>query len=218
MKLNWFSPLSPAKTDIANYTLRVLAELSKHAQILLWTDQTHWDRKIEEYTQVKSFRSNIFSWSEINQADLNIYHIGNNPLFHSNIWEISSKSPGIVILHDFKLYNFFGEIYKEQSHDEYSYLNKLLNVRYHKYKQVIADFSVGKLSSEYMAEHYSLNDLATEGAIGVITHNKEIYQILSQENRFLTGYIPLPYISDIALHIKQKKFNHHKPYRLIVFV
>ncbi len=40
MKINWFSPLPPARTDIAEYTVRVLPGLIKNCQLELWTDQT----------------------------------------------------------------------------------------------------------------------------------------------------------------------------------
>ena len=47
MKLNWFSPLPPAKTGIADYTLGLLPALSKQAEVVLWTDQSSWDRALE---------------------------------------------------------------------------------------------------------------------------------------------------------------------------
>lgn len=114
MKLNWFSPLSPAKTDIANYTFRVLPELTKYVDIVLWTEQTNWDKQLEKYAQVKYYQLNNICWSDINDADLNVYHIGNNAKFHTTIWEISNECPGIVILHDFSLHHFFAGIYKNQ--------------------------------------------------------------------------------------------------------
>src|SRR5204863_631305 len=37
MKLNWFSPLPPAATDLAHFTMRVLPALSQRADVTLWT-------------------------------------------------------------------------------------------------------------------------------------------------------------------------------------
>ena len=39
MKINWFCPLLPEKTDIAHYTSRILRELQKYAEVVLWTNQ-----------------------------------------------------------------------------------------------------------------------------------------------------------------------------------
>lgn len=215
MKLNWFSPLSPAKTEIANYILGILPELSQHTEIVLWTDQTNWDKKLEQYAQVQYYQLNHLPWSEINQADLNVYHIGNNANFHSAIWEISRKCSGIVILHDFKLYDFFAAIYREQRKDKNSYLQQMVRYYGQECKQVAEDFWEGKLPTEFMTEHYPLTDLAIEGAVGVITHNQEAYQILTQKNRSLIGYIPLPFAS--KFQIEKNHPPNYPPYKLIVF-
>ncbi|MGV2829456.1 glycosyltransferase [Myxosarcina sp. GI1(2024)] len=215
MKLNWFSPLSPAKTDIADYTLRVLPELSKYAEIVLWTDRTNWDRELEQYARVKHYQLNYLPWSKINNADLNIYHIGNNAEFHSVIWSISRICSGIIVLHDFKLHELFGAIYREHRKDKNSYLQQMVRYYGGECKQIAEDFWTGKLSTEFMAEHYPLTNLAIDGAIGVITHNREAYQILTKDNCSLIGYTPLPYASQS--HLKPNHSPNSPPYKLIVF-
>ena len=40
--IHWFSPLPPARTDIAEYTRRILPALNREAQVILWTDQGVW--------------------------------------------------------------------------------------------------------------------------------------------------------------------------------
>ena len=37
MHLNWFSPLPPARTDIANFTARVAALLAQRFSLTFWT-------------------------------------------------------------------------------------------------------------------------------------------------------------------------------------
>ena len=92
MKINWFSPLPPAKTDIAHYTTRVLPALSALAQVTLWTDQREWDRALEQQAEVRAFRLGRVPWTELNRADANFYQIGNNPLFHGSIWQVSTRA------------------------------------------------------------------------------------------------------------------------------
>ena len=53
MKINWFSPLLPARTDIAHYTARILPALKSSAQITLWTHQPEWDRELENHARVR---------------------------------------------------------------------------------------------------------------------------------------------------------------------
>ncbi len=57
MNINWFSPISPAKTDIAYYTARVLKALSARAQITLWTDCDEWDVSLKTYADVQVYKS-----------------------------------------------------------------------------------------------------------------------------------------------------------------
>src|SRR5439155_4075393 len=56
MKLNWFSPLPPAKTDIAHYTARILPALRAHAEVTLWTDQKDWDESLNLNAKVRRYR------------------------------------------------------------------------------------------------------------------------------------------------------------------
>src|SRR5207244_3433751 len=81
--------LPPAKTDIAHYTTRVLPALSQLASVVLWTDQDKWDKGVEQYAEVRHYRLNRMHWVDLNRADANIYQIGNNPLFHGAIWQVS---------------------------------------------------------------------------------------------------------------------------------
>src|SRR3712207_3100505 len=102
MKLNWFSPLPPAKTGIADYTLRLLPALCSKADVVLWTDRPSWSSEIEQYADVRYYQLDNLPWADIHRADLNIYHIGNNCDFHSGIWQVSRQCPGCAILHDVK--------------------------------------------------------------------------------------------------------------------
>ena len=125
MKLNWFSPLLPAKTDIAHYTLRLLPALSQQCEVELWTTNDNYDSKINELARVNVYDLNAINWPQINQADINIYNIGNNQEFHQAIWKVSQHCPGIVVLHDLRLQGLFSEIYKSEN-DLDSYLNQML--------------------------------------------------------------------------------------------
>src|SRR5947209_2122670 len=111
MKLNWFSPLPPARTEIAKYTARLLPVLAQRGEVTLWTDQTEWDAALEQQARVRNYRVGAVPWAEINDADVSVYHIGNNHPFHAAIWEISRRNPGIVILHDLALHYLFAGYY-----------------------------------------------------------------------------------------------------------
>lgn len=192
MRLNWFSPLPPAKTGIADFTAHVLPALREHGEIVLWTDQGEWDPYLESYASVRCYRHGGVPWDEANRADMTIYHIGNNPAFHALIWQVSCSHPGIVVLHDTCLQHLLAGVYlHRQDYAGYSAQMK----RYYGREGMDAaqKFWDGLLTTEYMAERYPLTPLALENALGGVVHTRESFQILQKENRWPVAYFPLPY-------------------------
>lgn len=212
MKINWFSPLPPAKTDIANYTQRIIYDLSKKIGITLWTNQQKWNQEIEKYATVKQYQLDKMPWFELNQGDINIYNLGNNASFHGDIWKLSRQSPGLVILHDYKLQDLFYMLYPDRN----DYIQQMREIYGEKAGKIARLFLNGHYSIEFLAENYPLTPLALENALGVITHNREAYVSLCQQNQWLTAYTPLPYISDDFRENKSQK-NIKIPYQLIIF-
>ncbi|MEH2365197.1 glycosyltransferase [Nostoc sp.] len=217
MKINWFSPLSPAKSGIAEYTSQLIPTLQKYAEIVLWTDQQHWISSLEKYATVRHYDLDNTPWVEINQADLNVYNIGNNSDFHFAIWQISCQCPGLVILHDVRLQHFFASIYLHQGQksNRDAYLFQMKKYYGFQGEQAAVKFSSGNISTEYMAELYPLTFLALENAVGVVTHTKADFQTIKQEKQWFVGYAPLPYMSEWQANSQSKKKK--APYRLIVF-
>lgn len=215
MKLNWFSPLPPAKTDIAGYATRVLPTLGQSADIVAWTDQPQWDSEIEKYVEVRHYDSPELPWPEVNRADLNIYHIGNNPYFHRNIWEINRRCPGLVVLHDLKLHHFFEWIYHRQPNGREIYLTEMARYYGLSGREAGEKYWIDELSIDFMADHYPLTDLALENALGVITHTQESFDILQQVKYRPVAYIPLPYVSKYSQPLIVK--SSCPPYQLIIF-
>lgn len=224
MKLNWFSPLLPARTDIAHYTARILPALSEQAEVTLWTDQLEWDGTLERYAQVRRYDPRAVSWPEINYRDASFYNIGNNPLFHGSIWEVSRHAPGIVILHDLKLHHFFDGLYRTAERDLFGYMREMWRLYGERGREsAVESFMNEATAIDEMAESYPLTPLALSGALGVIVHTEAAYQELRLDERLEVAYAPLPYPARSIAQTRQPKAHHasgpagREPYRLIVF-
>jgi glycosyltransferase involved in cell wall biosynthesis len=214
MKLNWFSPLPPAATDIAHYTSRVLPALASVSEVTLWTTKRRWPKSLENFAEVRRYGLDRLPWTALNRADMTFYNIGNNPKFHWPIWHVSKVHPGVVVLHDFRLHHFFDWIYRCHYQD----INLYLETIEHYYGEAaLSDarscFTTNAENIDYMAEQYPLTELALEGALGVMVHTQGAFEALEAKASRPVAYAPLPFPA--RDHLVSRPAN--PPYKLIIF-
>jgi len=214
MKINWFSPLPPAHTDIAHYTSRILPALSAVADVTVWTTRPHWTRAVERFASVRRYQLDRLPFLELNRSDVTFYQIGNNPRFHWPIWHVSRMYPGVVVLHDFRLHHLFDWIYREHYQNPRMYL-EVMNRFYGNaaFEDAKECYKTNAANIEYMAERYPLTELALENAIGAIVHSHESYEELRTIAEWPLAYAPLPFPAPEQIQVRGLEI----PFRLIVF-
>jgi glycosyltransferase involved in cell wall biosynthesis len=223
MKINWFCPLPPEKTDIAHYTSRILKELAKYAEIILWTDKQTWLPELEKYALVRRYSPECLSTQELAAADVNIYHIGNNNNFHGSIWKVSRQYPGIIVIHDVNLHYLFTCLYprylEADTSDRDAYI-QLMNSTHGVFcQQDLHKFFAGKLTWGTISERYPLTFAAVTNALGVVVHTPDAYATFSQDRRCSCPilYSPLPYPGNPIQSVSREESISRPPYRLIIF-
>ncbi len=99
-RLAFVSPLPPQKTGIADYSAELLPELSRHYDITVIVEQpevtnawVHANAPIHNAAWLRA---------HANEFDRVVYQFGNSP-FHSHMFDLLTKIPGVVVLHDFYL-------------------------------------------------------------------------------------------------------------------
>lgn len=99
------------QSGISDYSELLVYGLKDHYDITLLIDNYNLSNKklYDDFTVLK-FKKNL----DIAGYDHVIYNIGNNPYFHSYIYGLAIKHPGLVILHDFVLYFLFVGYYGRQ--------------------------------------------------------------------------------------------------------
>ena len=105
MRIHWFSPLPPARTDIAHFTARILPALRARAEVTLWTSQSEWLPELEAKAEVRRFHPDNLPARSLDGADAAFFHIGNSAAFHRDIWQICRRYPGVAVLHDVLLHD-----------------------------------------------------------------------------------------------------------------
>jgi glycosyltransferase involved in cell wall biosynthesis len=195
MRLNWFSPLPPAKTGIADYSFGILPELSSRAEVTLWTDRAGWDPQLEKYATVRHYQPDRIDWVELNRAELSFYNIGNNHLHHASIWQVSRKSPGIVILHDVRLHDFFESLYRGHWRDQAGYLAQIEKHYGEEGLRIATEFVSARHGDfDLMAQRFPMTGAVLENALGAVVHTKDAFDELNGSNRCRCPlfYAPLP--------------------------
>lgn len=196
--------------------MRVLPALSELAEVTLWTDQEEVSPSIKKAADVRAFKLNRMPWVELNRADANFYSIGNNPLFHTSIWQVSRLHAGIVVLHDLRLHHFFDDIFRVNWRDLDSYLAVMESYYGEEGRRDAGEsFHTNARNIDYMAQRYPLTHLAVEHQLGVVVHTREAYDTLSVDNDYSLVLAPLPF----GLNAKAKLSREPSPppYRLIIF-
>ncbi len=192
MKINYFSPLPPAKSGISEVAALIIPALSQYAEVTAWTDQEEWDKDLENYAKIRQYQSNEIDWSELNKTDLNLYHIGNNIDYHRHILVLSQQSPGMVVLHDITLSHLFRGFYSEQESN-----------------------GRARVSINSVVDDFATTEWAIDNAASVIVHSRGALTELAQPQRWLVGYQPLPY--DVNPPLPTDPAPLAPPYRLIIF-
>ncbi len=101
MKVAYFSPLPPKRTGVASYSRYLIPALAKKSEVHVFDNgpvQPPADCPLIDYV------SDPASLLSLDAYDACIYHLGNNPLYHSYIYDVFLHHPGVVVLHDSVLY------------------------------------------------------------------------------------------------------------------
>lgn len=213
--LNWFSPLRPARTEIANYTDRLLPYLAEKTEVNLWTAQEKWSVS-DERVSVHHYSVSplLDSNSSCDAAALNFFHLGNNPHFHLEIFQVARAMSGVIILHDCRLDLLLDNVFNHSSAGEASTYHDQLD-RYYGLggRQAIRAYEAGMVPLEYLQEQFTLLPFALEGSVGVVVHSDNaLEQVRRFGKRCVQLQLPWPEISKAP-----KRNQSAPPYKLIVF-
>lgn len=100
----YFSPFPPQKSGISNYSELLLPFLSHYSNIDIWVSIPKPDIDLIEKYSIYYYVNNRSLLKKLDEYDIILYNIGNNPEFHSNIYNTMLQYPGYVILHDYVIF------------------------------------------------------------------------------------------------------------------
>jgi glycosyltransferase involved in cell wall biosynthesis len=224
LRINWFCPLPPARTGIAVWAAEVLPYFAAQHEMRLFVPHAEVRPEMEKAGRIIQYHPAAPPWEDLNSADLNIYHIGNNAGFHAEILEMARLHPGILVLHDLRLQDFVWMTYVDRNRDSQSYLHAMERWYGDEGVQAAREFIDGghlrREVADEMAQKYPLAREVVEGALGVITHSRLALEGMREVPDCPVAELNFPHarMPDRAYHaIAAGRRQHRAPYRILIF-
>jgi glycosyltransferase involved in cell wall biosynthesis len=107
--------------------------------------------------------------------DIAIYNLGDNYLLHGNIFAVSRRHPGIVILHDLVMHHFFSGYYFVELKDQPGYVDELAFAHGQAGRELGQRILAGKMGNVWESEtmlQFHMAKAALHGTLGVVTHSE----------------------------------------------
>jgi len=180
-RLAFVSPFPPQQSGIADYSVELLDELSRHYDITL----VNQPAETSDGWLASNFTMRDPTWLVRHGASFDrvLYHFGNSH-YHAYMLDLLAKVPGVVVLHDFYLSGLRLWLYRTKT-DPAGWIHALL--RSHGYPAL--DFLVAN-GDDPTAYRYPANKEVLDTALGVIVHSNhaltmaEQHYGLAQADRF----------------------------------
>jgi glycosyltransferase involved in cell wall biosynthesis len=223
MNLNWFSPVPPTQSSIAEVTATVLPALSKKVSITAWVYEERWSPDLDQFVRVRRYHPNNPPWADINAAEMSIFHFGNHPYYHGPIWQVNRGHPGIVVLHDLTLQHFFAYLAcHELGLRPREYCEMMQFYHPDGGREAAMDIISGRRTAHQICERYPLTNAALENALGVAVHNQAGCSAIQDSTNLPLAYVPLiPTEADSELELavdpRRRHMNADGIYRIIMF-
>ena len=113
-RIAWLSPFPPQRSGVAYYSYWLVKALSPYLHIDLYYDGEEPAAELKD--QFDSYPVSAFP-QQRERYDEVIYHIGNNSIFHKEIYKLAWTFPGTIVLHDYNISAFMHHAFYRQADD-----------------------------------------------------------------------------------------------------
>jgi glycosyltransferase involved in cell wall biosynthesis len=168
MRLAYVSPLPPERSGIADYSANILPELARWYDVELVLAPDRGDQPFHQNTFVQ--RTTAWFDAHAHEYDRIVYQFGNS-IFHTHMFALLERHPGVVVLHDFFLSGVLS--FTEDSH---TLPNPYCRALYfsHGYAALVAEQQQGRIPAMLA---YPCNRAVLDRALGVIVHSQHAAEL-----------------------------------------
>lgn len=211
IRLHWFSPLPPDRTDIGHFTNRVLPAFDGKAEMTVWTTTENPVPPDLPGVEIRPIEMNGAAIRELNRGDAIFYNLGNHGHFHSDILDAAWRVPGFVILHEADLQGLFAHYWLERRNDAPAFVAEMARLHGPAGEAFAVARSRGEDDGPAISP-YPILAPALDNALAVICHTQEV----EEAARALD--VPVMRI-ELAYAASQpvRQFDRSGPIRLVQF-
>lgn len=170
MRVAFFSPLSPQRSGISDYSEDLLPFLRRGAEIDLFTKDGCPATNPEIVKQFSVYSCKEFpTRSQRISYDLCLYQMGNNPRYHAYMDEFIRKYPGIVVVHDFVLQHLYLSLLVNGNRKD-EYLQTMKTYYGSMGERIATTFNQGSIH-DYITYQLPLYQRVVAPSLGTIVHS-----------------------------------------------
>ncbi|HET9186148.1 MAG TPA: glycosyltransferase family 4 protein [Solirubrobacterales bacterium] len=165
--------MPPARSGIADYSAELVPALAEQLRasggdIELFVDEgLRVEEALTSRFTVRGDRAFPALW-ESGRYDAVLYHVGNNPDFHTRTWKMLQRIPGIVVLHEYMLHHLVRGMTLAKG-DLDGYVEEM-RYAYGRTGEALARRSVGT-GIPLDVWSYPLFERVVDASLGLIVHN-----------------------------------------------
>lgn len=195
MNIAWFTPFS-LKSAIGKCSREITAALARteNVEIISFDGGAIYSSQAGVLVRRYSSHADVDE-QFLSRYDIAIYNFGNYLPFHRDIYEVSQRLPGIAILHDFVMHQFFAQYYLNYLRAPSDYIAAVEWVFGSAGRMTAVRSLAGKQQPVWESDSvvdFPMYQGALRGAIGAVTHSEFFRHHVSQNFAGPACRIPLP--------------------------
>lgn len=177
-KMLYASPFMPLKSGISDYSAILIYLLKEEFDVTLYIDDYEIkDKNILADFKVLKYKKDVVNFNGFQYL---IYNIGNNPEYHSFIYETCLEYPGMVILHDVVLYYLFVGYYQSKN-ELYSKIYEVAGIdAVLQIKEAVKMVSTNLLEQKYLAAKMPLNQELLKSSNKFMVHSRYAFDAVAK--------------------------------------
>jgi glycosyltransferase involved in cell wall biosynthesis len=176
MRIAWFTPFHP-RSAIGQYSDAITRRLAEDADLVLFADGVASDADCRPTPLPRVCLAGESRESVLRRArefDLCVYNLGDFLPYHREIFEVAQERPGLIVLHDLAMHNFFAGYFLLHRRDPQAFARFMAYCHGPEGEQFLTALHAGEYARAGVQPdwlRFSLHRLALRRCLGVVVHS-----------------------------------------------